>query len=1372
MFETSGAEYEDECQAAVDLPPPVIGNIETAIGCGTVTRGSGIAVQAMVGDAVCRGDVIETAADGRIGIRFIDGTAFKIPGGTRVALSAFTAGQAAKTGSLGVDTAVGSTRGRAHAGGFGLLSLAALIFPMMKEVQAADSGVTFLDDDNITYKDREHGSFELITKEPIPRHIIVEDPGETVVIRRIGSAVSVDPVGNTAARMEELQVAQQDVLANWAKGLGQSGSSAYPFFTPERLLQPINFIQTDAPELHNQLVPLESAVVTVPEVFIVHPPPTLAITSIAGQIGVSTNDIINSSKANAGVEITGTTSGVEDGQVVTVTIVDSSNHVVYSSTATVANSIWLVNLSPAEAKSLADGIYTLTADVSNAAGDPADASRTIRVDETPPTIAIDTIVRHNVVNANAASAGFAIAGTTSDAETGQPVTVKIVDGSGQVVDTFTTTLTNDTWSVSVSPTEAKLLHDGSYTVTADVSDTAGNSAPEATQAITVDETSPTVRWLPQAESGVEGTTIALGTISATVNSLPGHSNSVQSLVVSGIPVGAVLTDCTNSFAATSGNTSIDVKNWNLSNLKIIPPNETNFTLIVTATDQNANTASASELVRVTPMAPDLDPVAAHGNEDTAITLALGVMAKSLSGAKGDASPNSLDTLVLKDIPVGATLSDGTGLLGHSFTATADNTSHDVASWNLSSLKITPPAEFEGCFTLTVAATERDSEGDISATVTATEVVTVAPVAEPPTASAPATAATAANTAIDIRGVVVGPAAEDADDTAIVLLTVAHGAVAVSPVAGVTETVNCPGSLTLSGTASDINTALASLVYTPTRCFTGCDTLNVSVTSQDGSDTNPTQATAATAIRVTPDSESLIVGGPGPTLDWNSPANWSGGVVPTLNIDATINAPCNYTVIISGTPDAQAKSITMPHGAASMDITLGGTLQLAGDLDVNCSGKFENNGTLEKTGNAAFIGPVTNNGTIMVDPNVDQDMTGTITGIGKFWIDSGATLEFALGSKVAPHPTDSQIIYFEQGAGKLIIDDWEKFAGVITGTDIGTHLTSTDLIDLTQLPYVGGSMSVSVSYNSGTNISTMTFSDGISANHATLHLSGNYNGTAWFFTSVNGGAGTEIYDPPMDSGTLTVDCGATGEIAAASAATIDFANASGTNTSLVLDNSRNFTGQTVGFTGDGTASTLPASQTFTSSPTRSAGDRSIASEADERGAEPTHGASVHGFEPSSMAQVGSGDTVGAPRESFHFKDEISGVKGSGITGVAESNDTPASMSLDEDAAGTHGPLAISEGGETSDRLEDSFHFKDEISSFKGSALIDAARLHQIPASIVHHADGAATHVPPAISDRAQAIELAPPGQHPDGHFTIVLYHAPSSLVAHVAHDLIV
>src|SRR5262249_47374249 len=147
----------------------------------------------------------------------------------------------------------------------------------------------------------------------------------------------------------------------------------------------------------------------------------------------------------------------------------------------------------------------------------------------------------------------------------------------------------------------------------------------------------------QAGSGTEGTAIALGTIAATANSLPGHSNGVQSLVVSDIPVGAVLTDGTNNFMATSGNTSVDVKSWNLAALKITPPNDTNFILTVTATDQDANTASASEAVTVNPLAPGLNPVPAQGNEDTAVALDLAVTVNSLLGANGDASPNSLNT---------------------------------------------------------------------------------------------------------------------------------------------------------------------------------------------------------------------------------------------------------------------------------------------------------------------------------------------------------------------------------------------------------------------------------------------------------------------------------------------------------------------------------------------------------------------------------------------------------------------------------------------------------------------------------------------------------------------------------------------------------
>ena len=72
-----------------------------------------------------------------------------------------------------------------------MLWLTALTFSLMKEVRAADPNVTFLDDGNITYKDLEHGAFELVTKELIPRYILVEDPGQTIVLRSQGSSVSV-----------------------------------------------------------------------------------------------------------------------------------------------------------------------------------------------------------------------------------------------------------------------------------------------------------------------------------------------------------------------------------------------------------------------------------------------------------------------------------------------------------------------------------------------------------------------------------------------------------------------------------------------------------------------------------------------------------------------------------------------------------------------------------------------------------------------------------------------------------------------------------------------------------------------------------------------------------------------------------------------------------------------------------------------------------------------------------------------------------------------------------------------------------------------------------------------------------------------------
>ncbi|WP_039014987.1 hypothetical protein, partial [Cupriavidus sp. IDO] len=258
-------------------------------------------------------------------------------------------------------------------------------------------------------------------------------------------------------------------------------------------------------------------------------------------------------------------------------------------------------------------------------------------------------------------------------------------------------------------------------VAATATDGEGNlsTTTTATEAVTVHPLAPTLA--PVAESGVEGAAIALN-LGATVNGLAGDGNSLASLVVSAIPAGATLSDGSHSFTADASHSSVDVSGWTLSSLTITPPNDTNFTLSVaaTATDSEGNLSAittATEAVTVHPLAPTLAPVAESGVEGAAIALNLGA---TVNGPAGDG--NSLASLVVSAIPVGATLSDGS----HSFTADASHSSVDIHGWSLSSLTITPPNDAN--FTLSVAATARDGEGNLSATTTATEAVTVHPLA--------------------------------------------------------------------------------------------------------------------------------------------------------------------------------------------------------------------------------------------------------------------------------------------------------------------------------------------------------------------------------------------------------------------------------------------------------------------------------------------------------------------------------------------------------------------------------------------------------------------------------------------------------------------
>src|SRR5262249_39362135 len=149
--------------------------------------------------------------------------------------------------------------------------------------------------------------------------------------------------------------------------------------------------------------------------------------------------------------------------------------------------------------------------------------------------------------------------------------------------------------------------------------------------------------------GVEGTPIALKII-ASANG----DSTLSSLLVGDIPIGATLSDGTHSFTVQSGSTSVDIIGWDLSTLTIKTTSDANFTLSITATSKDAegqtNTASTTELVIVDPLAPNVSAVSVEGVENTPIPL------KITASANGD---STLSSLLIGNIPIGATLSDGT-----------------------------------------------------------------------------------------------------------------------------------------------------------------------------------------------------------------------------------------------------------------------------------------------------------------------------------------------------------------------------------------------------------------------------------------------------------------------------------------------------------------------------------------------------------------------------------------------------------------------------------------------------------------------------------------------------------------------------------------
>ena len=293
---------------------------------------------------------------------------------------------------------------------------------------------------------------------------------------------------------------------------------------------------------------------------------------------ISDNNIINAAEAQQDLVINGVTNA-EAGQTVTVTL----NGVDYTTTVQ-ANGSWSVTVPSADLNGITDGNYTVSAAVSDKAGNPASADRDVLVDTTVPQLTIHTVSDDDVINSAEHVQALIVTGSVTGAAEGDVVTVTLNGKS------YTATLdASGNWSVGVPAADVTALAAGDYTITAVLTDKAGNSN-SATHGVAVNLTAP-------------GLTIDTVSGDDVINNTEKTQDLTLSGTASGLAAGAVVTVMLNGKAYSAQ--VDDNGKWTTT----VPASEVGqlgealYTVTASATDSVGNSTSASHTVNVESVLP-------------------------------------------------------------------------------------------------------------------------------------------------------------------------------------------------------------------------------------------------------------------------------------------------------------------------------------------------------------------------------------------------------------------------------------------------------------------------------------------------------------------------------------------------------------------------------------------------------------------------------------------------------------------------------------------------------------------------------------------------------------------------------------------------
>ncbi|PCK32823.1 hypothetical protein CEX98_05150 [Pseudoalteromonas piscicida] len=603
--------------------------------------------------------------------------------------------------------------------------------------------------------------------------------------------------------------------------------------------------------------------------------------------------VVNAAE-DADVLIAGT--GAEAVNSVTVTIHDGANSL--SRTVTADNTgAWTISGSEFDVSTFNNGTLTVSASQSDSAGNTSSAaSTTITLDNAAPSAPSITtpIEGDGLVNA-AEDADVLIAGT--GAEAGNSVTVTIHDGANSLSRTVTADNTG-AWTISGSEFDVSTFNNGTLTVSASQSDSAGNTSSAASTTITLDNAAPSA---PSITTPIEGDDVVNAAEDADVLIAGTGAEADASVTVT-------IHDGANSLSRTV--TADNTGTWTISGSEFDVSTFNNGTLTVSASqsDSAGNTSSAASttitLDNAAPSAPSITtPIEGDGlvnaAEDADVLIAG-------TGAEADAS-------------VTVTIDDGANSLSR--TVTADNT----GAWTISGSEFDVSTFNNG--TLTVSASQSDSAGNTSSAASTTITLdNAAPSA--PSITTPIEGDGLVNAAEDADVLIAGTGAE-AD--ASVTVTIDDGANSLSR----TVTADNTGAWTISGSEFDVST------------FNN-GTLTVSASQSDSA--GNTSSAASTTI----------------TLDNAAPS--APSITTPIEGDGLVNAAEDADVLIAGTGAEAGNSVTVTidDGANSLSRTV--TADNTGAWTISGS-EFDvstfNNGTLtvsatqtDSAGNASSAGSTT------------------------------------------------------------------------------------------------------------------------------------------------------------------------------------------------------------------------------------------------------------------------------------------------------------------------------------------------------------------------------------------------------------------------------